>query len=293
MDFLTVTYEISGVTTSLLVPPLTAFVVAFISSTGGLSGAFLLLPIMISVMGFSGPSASATNFMYNVVAIPGGVYRFWREGRLFGALAQPLMIGTVPGILVGYYLRTTVLSDPETFKVFAACVLGAVGVKLVLESFSKKGANNSMTPGAKPEVISKGVNKTSFKFDGKAFSFNPAIVMVVAFVVGVIGGAYGIGGGVILIPFCVMAFGLPVYVVAGAGLLSTFMASVFGLGFYSLIPSGLPTGPDWLLGLSFGVGGLLGTYLGARAQRFMPEKLIKIILALLLLGITLKYLLGS
>ena len=122
MDFLTVTFKVSGVTVNALLPPLMAFVVAFLSSTGGLSGAFLLLPFMLSVLGFAGPSASATNFLYNVVAIPGGVYRYWREGRLFGALAWPLVIGTVPGILVGYYLRVTALSDPCRFRVFAGLV---------------------------------------------------------------------------------------------------------------------------------------------------------------------------
>ena len=286
------TYPVSGVTINVLIPPLIAFVVAFLSSIGGLSGAFLILPVMVSMLGFAGPSASATNFLFNIVAIPGGAYRYWREGRLFGPLAWPLIIGTVPGILVGYYLRVSVLADPDRFRLFAGCVLGVIGAKLIWETAFKKSAKNNMTHGAMPEVGSSGLTKTELVFDGADFSFNPAVIIAVSFVVGVIGGAYGIGGGAMLVPFCVMAFGLPVYVVAGAALISTFAASVAGTAFYSLIPSSIPTSPDWLLGLSFGLGGLAGTYLGARSQKYLPHRLIKAVLAVLLMGIAVKYILG-
>ncbi|MCK4911500.1 MAG: sulfite exporter TauE/SafE family protein [Thermodesulfovibrionales bacterium] len=292
MDFLEVTYPVSGVTINVLIPPLIAFVVAFLSSIGGLSGAFLILPVMVSVLGFAGPSASATNFLFNIVAIPGGVYRYWREGRLFGPLAWPLIIGTVPGILVGYYLRISVLADPDRFRLFAGCVLGVIGAKLIWEAASNKASKSNMTPGSMPEVRSCGLTKTELVFDGADFSFNPAVIIAVSFIVGVIGGAYGIGGGALLVPFCVMAFGLPVYVVAGAALISTFAASVAGTAFYSLIPSSIPTTPDWLLGLSFGLGGLCGTYLGARSQKHLPHRLIKAILAVLLMGIAVKYVFG-
>jgi hypothetical protein len=39
----------------------------------GISGAFLILPFQMSVLGFVTPSVSATNFLYNVVGTPGGI----------------------------------------------------------------------------------------------------------------------------------------------------------------------------------------------------------------------------
>lgn len=53
----------------------------------GISGAFLLVPFQISAFGFASPAASATNLVFNLVAIPGGMYRYWRENRLFWPLA--------------------------------------------------------------------------------------------------------------------------------------------------------------------------------------------------------------
>jgi len=49
---------------------------------GGISGAFLLLPFQMSFLNFTSPSVSSTNFVYNIVAIPSGVYRYIKEGRM-------------------------------------------------------------------------------------------------------------------------------------------------------------------------------------------------------------------
>jgi uncharacterized membrane protein YfcA len=61
--------------------------------------------------------------------------------------------------------------------------------------------------------------------------------------------------------------------------------------FYSTIPinNGQTAPPDLLLGFLFGVGGLLGMYLGARCQKYVPERTIKAVLALIILIVSLKY----
>jgi hypothetical protein len=48
LDFLTYAFPVSGVTTNVLIPPLVAIVVSFLTSMGGVSGAFLLLPFQVS-----------------------------------------------------------------------------------------------------------------------------------------------------------------------------------------------------------------------------------------------------
>ncbi|RME47061.1 MAG: sulfite exporter TauE/SafE family protein, partial [Chloroflexi bacterium] len=63
---------VSGVDINPILPPLIAFGVSFLTSMGGVSGAFVLLPVQVSGFGFTSPAVSATNHLYNVVAIPGG-----------------------------------------------------------------------------------------------------------------------------------------------------------------------------------------------------------------------------
>ena len=54
---------------------------------------------------------------------------------------------------------------------------------------------------------------------------------------------------------------------------------------------GIPTSPDWLLGFLFGAGGSAGMYLGARFQKFMPQKFIKLMLGTIILFLAVKYIL--
>jgi uncharacterized membrane protein YfcA len=47
--------------------------------------------------------------------------------------------------------------------------------------------------------------------------------------------------------------------------------------------------PDWGLGLLFGLGGMVGMYLGARCQKFIPAKAIKGMLSGVVLYTGLQY----
>jgi uncharacterized membrane protein YfcA len=308
----------SGVEVVPWVPPLVALVVSFFTSMGGVSGAFLLLPFQMSVLNFTSPSVSSTNFVYNIVAIPSGVYRFIREGRMAWPLTWVVIIGTLPGVFIGYYLRVLYLPDPRTFKLFVGCVLLYIGTRLIYELTGKASAGRAkmkaleekfrerarhirqqqkgrlvsgLPPEAAVKTVSVGLRRVEYEFWGERFSFNTVGMLALAFIVGIIGGTYGIGGGAIIAPFCVAVFHLPVYTVAGAALMGTFITSVLGVTFYSIMPArtGMVTSPDWMLGLLFGAGGFIGMYLGARFQKFVPQKAIKLMLGTIIVFLAIKY----
>lgn len=117
---------------------------------GGVSGAFLLLPFQLSVLGYTSPSVSATNQVYNIVAIPSGVYRYIKERRMVWPLTYATAIGTLPGVFLGAIIRVKYLPDPKSFKLFAACVLGYIGLRLARDTFFKKAAPAKAAPGAGP-----------------------------------------------------------------------------------------------------------------------------------------------
>ncbi len=311
-------FPVSGVKTYLFIPPLVALVVSFFTSMGGVSGAFLLLPFQMSFLHFTSPAVSSTNFLYNIVAIPSGVYRYIREGRMAWPLTMIVIIGTLPGVLIGYYLRVLYLPDPRAFKMFVGCVLLYIGSRLLYEVSGKASAGKAkmkaleerfkqrtdemkecctsrMAAGLPPEAVVKMISfslkSVTYEFWGETFSFSTPAMFLLAFFVGIVGGTYGIGGGAIIAPFCVAVFHLPVYTVAGAALMGTFLTSIAGIAFYSLLPAegGLATSPDWLLGFLFGIGGFGGMYLGARLQKFVPQKAIKLLLGGLILYVALRY----
>src|SRR5512144_2121949 len=131
MDLFTAHFSVSGVSTNVLFLPLVSLVISFFTSMGGISGAFLLLPFQMSVLNYTAPSVSGTNHVFNIVAIPSGVYRYIKEGRMAWPLTWVVIAGTLPGVFIGYYLRVLYLPDPKTFKLFVGCVLLYIGVRLV------------------------------------------------------------------------------------------------------------------------------------------------------------------
>ena len=294
MASLQFTFPLSGVETFVLIPPLVAFGISFFTSMGGVSGAFLLLPFQMSVLGFTSPSVTATNFLFNVTGTPGGVYRYARECRFVWPVALLIVTGIIPGVLVGYYLRIVLLPDPVIFKFFVGCVLLLIAFKLLKEAFNGKAADPAENCSLDDRVqkASIEIKATRFNFKGATYSFATAKLLLLALTVGIIGGVYGIGGGSIIAPFLISFFGLPVYAIAGAVLLGTFVSSLAGVTFYSLIPiDGAVAAPDWLLGILFGVGGLLGMYLGARVQKHVPVRWIKLMLGGVIIIVACKYIL--
>lgn len=290
-------FEVSGVETWWWFPMVTAFTVSFFSATGGLSGAFLLLPFQVSVLGYTGPGVSATNLLFNVLAIPGGVYRYWREKRMLWHLTWTIISGSIPGIFVGAYFRVKYLPDPALFKLFVGAVLLYIGWRLGADAlkFGKVAVQDTKSDGnfeAKNPMWT--VKNISFEFSGELFVVSTLNMTILCFGVGIISGVYGIGGGAIIVPILIAVYKLPVYVIAGAGLMGTFSASVAGVVIYSLIDKfqsvTLPSAaPDFKLGLLLGIGGFAGIYLGARAQKYLPARAIKIILTILLLFIAVRY----
>ena len=294
MDFLYVHFQVSGVETHIFLPPLVSFVVSFFASMAGITGAFLLLPFQMSVLGFTSPSVSATNFLYNVVGGPGGIVRYIREQRMVWPLALVITIGTLPGVLIGYYIRVRYLPDPRAFKFFVGLVLLYVGARMLKKVFQADKVTNKITGvGFSVSNVLFSFRRISFDFQSERIEFSGVSVMLLAVVVGVIGGIYGIGGGAIIAPFCVAFLNIPVYVVAGAAIFGTFVTSIVGVFVYSTVPlyNGQTAGPDWFLGILLGLGGLLGMYLGARCQKYMPETLIQGFMSLVVLSVAARYIL--
>lgn len=293
-------FPISGVETYWWLPILAAFVVSTFTSTGGISGAFLILPFQISVLGFTGPAVSSTNLLYNVVAIPSGVYRYYREKRMVWPLTWAVILGTLPGVFLGAIIRIKYLPDPHAFRLFAGLVLLYIGVRLALDLFRHPTQPNRGPASDSPfEVSGTFLNwkRLGYDFEGEKFQASTWGISVLSLVVGMVGGVYGIGGGAIIAPFFVAIFRLPVHTIAGAALMGTFVTSVFGVVFYALMApvyayTGLSISPDWFLGLMFGIGGAAGMYTGARLQRYIPARVIKAMLAAVLLFVATKYVLG-
>ena len=353
-------FPVAGIEVNPLLPPLVALAVSYFCSMAGISGGFMLLPFQVSVLGYSSPSVSATNQFFNIVATPGGIYRYFREGRMLWPLALVILAGTFPGVFIGALVRVTCLTDLGRFKLFVALVLAYMGYRVLKsllagrkgdsparqsrfeEKFRAAALDGKHTTNARTAVNEAPVNETreacepgelgeqgepggqvserlaeraagrlsslaeafvvsnaratfhsiSYEFGGAVFSVPTAGVLLLSFMVGIVGGIYGVGGGALITPVLVSFYNLPIYTITASSLLATFGTSLFGVLFFMLLAPLFPgqnIAPDFALGLLFGLGGLAGMYLGARTQKYVPAVYIKWGIAVAVLATAAKY----
>jgi uncharacterized protein len=231
---------------------LAGLLISVVTSPVGVSGAVFLLPVQLSILHVPSPSVTPTNLLYNIVSGPGALLRY----RRFGRLTRLLVLGSLPGVVLGAVIRVFALPGPQLFRLVVAAVLLPLGLWLCLRAL-------------RPRRVVRP-------------PFADRTVIGLSAVVGTVGGIYGIGGGSLLGPI-LAGRGLPMADVAPAALASTFVTSLAGTATYALLSltTGGPIAPHWLLGLLCGLGGLIGGYLGARLQPRLPETALRLLLGVL------------
>jgi uncharacterized membrane protein YfcA len=155
--------------------------------------------------------------LFNIVATPGALLRYWSKGQLGGPLIGQLARATVPGVVIGALIRIYLVPGGQVFRLIAAGVLLPLGVWLRWRT--------AAGPSHRPPR-----------------SLSPHAISALALVVGVVGGIYGIGGGSLLGPILVGA-GMPVAVVTPAALASTFLTSLLGVATYAPLAVSGPATP--------------------------------------------------
>ena len=246
-----------------------AFVIAAVTTPAGVSGAVLLLPFQVSVLGTPSPSVTPTNLLYNVVACPGAMWRYWRQEQTGGALTWLLLAGTLPGVVAGSVIRVYVLPGPVVFDFVIAAVLMPLGIWLAL------------APASQAATAGQG-------------RLPRAVTGLLAATAGCVGGIYGIGGGSILAPILI-ADGQPASQVAPAALSSTFVTSLAGVVTFWILSINHhgSVAPNWPTGIALGIGGLAGAYAGARMHARLPETIIRRLLALVVIAIGIRFLVAG
>ena len=245
-----------------------AYAIAAVTTPAGISGAVLLLPFQVSVLGVPSPSVTPTNLLYNLVSTPGALYRYWRQGQAGGLLVLVLIAGTLPGVIAGSVIRVELIPSAHVFDLVVAAVLIPLGVWLALSRPARD---------ARPRRPVRQIPA-------------PALAAL-ATAVGCIGGIYGIGGGSILAPVLIGAGRTPSEV-APAALAATFVTSAGGVTTFTVLSlhQHISVAPDWPIGIALGLGGLAGGYCGARIQHRMPDVLIRRLVGILVIAIGAYYL---
>ncbi|GHD81161.1 hypothetical protein GCM10010317_104080 [Streptomyces mirabilis] len=71
---------------------------------------------------------------YNVVAGPGALLRYRGDGALRGPLVRRLVLGTLPGVVLGAVIRVFALPGPNVFRLLVAALMLPLGTWLIIRT---------------------------------------------------------------------------------------------------------------------------------------------------------------
>ena len=248
---------------------------------------------------------SPTNLVYNVVAIPSGVYRYFKEGRMLWPLTWMVSVGTLPGLIAGGFIRLNYFLDPKPFKAFVGCVLLYMGLRMFWDWRKARQGKGGKAAGALPagewrvRVSEFNWRRLRFSFQDQDYSCSSPGCSYCPWRWAWWAGYTGIGGGAIIAPpFLVAIYRLPVHAVAGAALSATCLTSPWEA--WSSSSSSRPFTPAWARRwLRTGFWAHSSAWAGwpactwePRTQRLVPGVYLKLMLGVILLVVALRYVIG-
>jgi len=125
-----------------------------------------------------------------------------------------------------------------------------------------------------------------FTFYGVKFGFNPVWPFLGGFVIAALSAFLGIGGGFLYVPYLTSIVGLPMYVVAGTSAMAVFVSMLTSISAYIKLAG---AAVDWTLIGTQLVGIFVGSMVGPRTQRYIPDIWLKRIFVVLALYVGLGY----
>lgn len=234
-------------------------------------------------------------------------FNYWRMGRLVLPIGLSLGLGSLLGSYLIPWLSAGKISLQEYIGYFGLFVFllggwllyettprGQRGKKAAKEASQRyEESVRKQKEGAKIDEKELGVKLKSlsfkriyFTFYGVEFSFNPLIPFIGGFLIAGLASFLGVGGGFLLVPFLTSVAGLPMYIVAGTSALTVLIGMVVSIFTYMVVKL---TPVFWpLIGIEL-LGILVGSTIGPRTSKYIPEVYLKRIFIVLAFYVGLRY----
>lgn len=264
-----------------------------LSGMFGVGGGFLTTPLMI----FYGipPTVAAASAASQVTgASVSGVFAHSRRGGVDYQMGAVLVVGGLLGTGLGAVLFNLLqrLGQIDTvINVLYVGMLGSIGTIMARESIATLRASRSgeAMPAAKRRHHPLVANLPfRWRFYRSGLYISPLAPLLLGLVVGVLTMLMGIGGGFIMVPAMLYLLGMSAQVVVGTSLFQILFVTMATTMTHALTTHAV----DLVLAGLLLLGSVSGAQLGAQlAQRVKPERL-RLILAVVVLGVALRMALG-
>jgi uncharacterized membrane protein YfcA len=131
-----------------------------------------------------------------------------------------------------------------------------------------------------------GAGRICFTFYGQEFAFKPVLPFLGGLVIGSVASLLGVGGGFLYVPFITSVVGLPYFIVAGTSALAVLIGMTVSIFSYMVLKA-VPV--YWgLIGVEL-LGIAVGSYVGPKTSKYIPERYLKILFAVLAFYVGIRY----
>jgi uncharacterized membrane protein YfcA len=267
--------------------------VGFLSGLFGVGGGFLLTPLLI----FSGipPVVSVATVTSQVVASStSAALTYWRrrmiDFKLAGVLLAAGIVGSAIGVVVFNALRRLGQLDLIVSLSYVT-FLGLVGGLMLNESVRAilNARAGRPSPLRRPGQHNW-VHGLPFKMRFKRSKLYVSAIPVVALGMGIgfLGALLGVGGGFIMVPALIYLLRVPTNVVIGTSLVQIVGTMAVATIFHAVGSQSV----DVVLALILMIGGVIGAQFGARIGQNIRGDQLRALLALLVLAVAIRFLVG-
>ncbi|NOC46198.1 sulfite exporter TauE/SafE family protein [Ruegeria sp. HKCCD7559] len=260
--------------------------VGILSGMFGVGGGFLITPLLF-IIGIPPAIAVATSANQVVASSISGLLAHLRRKTVDLKMGSVLLAGGLFGAALGMvvfnflkHLGQVDLAVQLCYVVF----LGAIGTLMFIESLAaiRKASQSGNGPAPKRRQRTW-VHALPFKkrFPASGLYISVIPPALVGFGVGVLSAIMGVGGGFIMVPAMIYVLGIPTKVVIGTSLFQI----IFVAGFTTMIHASTNYSVDVVLALFLLLGGVLGAQLGTQIGARLKAEQLRILLALLVMGV--------
>ncbi len=222
----------------------------------GAGGSVLTVPALVYLLGQPvGEATTAALVIVSANAAVGAVENS-RRGTIDARLAAGFGVVSILGALLGSYLSSLVRGETVLF-LLALVMLGSAW---------------SLWRGRPDRMEARSQSRIR----------RIALVASLGFVVGVLTGFFGVGGGFLIVPALVLLLDVPVRLAIGTSLLIITVTALAGLAGHLM--SG---GVSWPITLAFGGAGMVGAWAGTRRGQHLTNETLGRAFAIMLVAVAL------
>jgi hypothetical protein len=158
--------------------------------------------------------------------------------------------------------------------------------KAAAKAFEDAVKNKGSMKGQGVKTLNWSLVRTEISFFGQKFSFSPIWAFIGGFCISAMASFIGVGGGFLYVPFLTSVVGLPMFVVAGTSSLAVLIGMFFSIFNFMVLKGVVVYWP--MIGLEL-VGVFVGSMIGPRTGKYIPEKVLKWIFLILAFYIGIRY----